>query len=67
MGINVILPPNNAVLGIVGLILSAYSVHVERMVAHREDEDDDGGGMGGEGGYVALCDIESIGASCRCD
>ena len=42
---------NNAVLGIIGFILSTYSVYVEHKVEHKDDSPD-----GGE--YEALCDIE---------
>jgi hypothetical protein len=49
---------NNAVLGVIGFILSAYSVYVEHKVEHKDDSPD-----GDE--FKALCDIESIGASCR--
>ncbi|KAL3766379.1 hypothetical protein ACHAW5_000918 [Stephanodiscus triporus] len=48
---------NNAVLGVIGFILSAYSVYVEHKVEHKDDSPD-----GDE--FKALCDIESIGASC---
>ena len=47
---------SNAVLGMVGFILSAYSVYVE----HKIEQHTGGGEV-----YKALCDIESIGASCR--
>jgi hypothetical protein len=49
---------NNAVLGLIGFVLSAYSIYVEHRVEHKEDSPD-----GGE--FRALCDIESIGGSCR--
>ncbi|KAL7536702.1 hypothetical protein ACHAXR_011273 [Thalassiosira sp. AJA248-18] len=48
---------NNAVLAIIGLILSAYSVYVEHKVEHKDDTPD------GDD-FQALCDIEAIGASC---
>lgn len=48
---------NNANLGIIGFILSAYSVYVEHKV---ESQNDDPGGEE----FHALCDIEAIGASC---
>jgi len=40
---------NNALLGIIGFILSAYSVYVEHKVEHKDDPNDE---------YSALCDIE---------
>jgi len=46
------------ILSIVGIILSLYSIYVERKV-HMADE-----GLLEEE-FVALCDIEQIGASCR--
>merc|ERR1740121_739747 len=42
------------ILSLIGLILSAYAVYVEHRVAHSSEEDE----------FVALCDIDSIGASC---
>ena len=54
---------NNAVLGIIGFILSTYSVYVEHKVEHKDDNPD-----GGE--YEALCDIEvrvnGISTQCQC-
>ena len=54
---------NNAVLGIIGFILSSYSVYVEHKVEHKDDSPD-----GGE--YEALCDIEvcinGISTQCQC-
>jgi len=41
---------NNALLGIIGFILSAYSVYVEHKVEHKDDNPNDE--------YSALCDIE---------
>lgn len=48
---------NNAILATLGIILSAYSVHVEHQVEHKNENPD------GEE-FQALCDIEAIGASC---
>lgn len=55
-------PTNNGILSIVGFILSSYSVYVEYKIEHRHDDN----AIDGEE-FKALCDIESIGASCRCD
>lgn len=49
---------SNAVLAIIGFILSAYSVYVEHRIEHKDESPD-----GGEE-FQALCDIEAIGASC---
>jgi hypothetical protein len=49
---------NNTALGIIGLVLSLYSVYVEYMVEQQQP--------GEEKVFKALCDIDSIGASCRC-
>jgi len=38
-----------------GVILSAYALYVEHKISHKQPEDDE---------FSALCDIESIGASC---
>jgi hypothetical protein len=53
---------NNTVLGILGFILSTYSVYVEHMVEQQQQLREDGVEMS----FKALCDIDSIGASCRC-
>mmetsp|Transcript_11726 Transcript_11726/g.16250 ORF Transcript_11726/g.16250 Transcript_11726/m.16250 type:complete len:178 (-) Transcript_11726:123-656(-) len=45
------------ILSFIGLVLSIYSVYVEHMV-HVKNEMED------EEEFVALCDIEKIGASC---
>ena len=45
------LVPNNAILAIIGFILSAYSVYVEHKVEHKDEN------PGGEE-FQALCDIE---------
>jgi hypothetical protein len=50
---------NNATLSVIGFVLSAYSVYVEHNA-----QQDDGNKIDGE--YRALCDIDAIGASCRC-
>jgi hypothetical protein len=55
-------PTDNGILSIIGFILSAYSVYVEYKIEHRNDDS----AIEGEE-FKALCDIESIGASCRCD
>ena len=47
---------NNAILAIIGFILSAYSVYVEHKVDQKFNPDEE---------FRALCDIEAIGASCR--
>jgi len=46
---------NNAILAIIGFILSAYSVYVEHKVDQKFNPDEE---------FRALCDIEAIGASC---
>jgi preprotein translocase subunit Sss1 len=38
-----------------GVILSSYALYVEHKMAHKPDEEE----------FVALCDIDAIGASCR--
>jgi len=48
---------NNPFLATIGLLLSAYSIYVEKEVEHANNDPD------GEG-FQALCDIEAIGASC---
>ena len=40
---------------IFGLILSYYALYVERKIEHKGNDDEE---------FTALCDIESIGASC---
>ena len=42
---------------IFGCILSLYALYVEHKVAHKSPDDEE---------FTALCDIEQIGASCRC-
>jgi hypothetical protein len=54
---------NNTVLGILGFVLSSYSVYVEYMVEQQQQQLREGGV---EMSFKALCDIDSIGASCRC-
>eukprot|EP00956_Cyclotella_meneghiniana_P008328 scaffold11115_cov67-Cyclotella_meneghiniana.AAC.5 len=51
--------PNNGILSTIGFILSAYSVYVEHKIHQHETLDDD------EGGFKALCDIDTIGATTR--
>ena len=41
---------NNSLLGIIGFILSAYSVYVEHKVDHKDDNPEEQ--------FSALCDIE---------
>ena len=43
-------------LCIIGIILSSYALYVEHRTSHQENEEEE---------FVALCDIEVIGASCR--
>lgn len=38
-----------------GVILSSYALYVEHKMAHKQEEEE----------FVALCDIDAIGASCR--
>jgi vitamin-K-epoxide reductase (warfarin-sensitive) len=45
------------VAAFMGLVLSVYAVYVEYKVAHKADTPD-------EAEFVALCDIQAIGASC---
>lgn len=45
----------NGSLAIVGLVMSVYSIYVEHKNDHEPDDGDE---------FVALCDIEAIGASC---
>eukprot|EP00804_Cyclotella_cryptica_P027071 CCRYP_013622-RB/>CCRYP_013622-RB protein AED:0.10 eAED:0.10 QI:294/1/1/1/0.5/0.66/3/1600/175 len=52
-------PTNNGILSCIGFTLSAYSVYVEYKIEHRHDDN----AIDGEE-FKALCDIESIGASC---
>ena len=61
-------------LATVGLIVSSYAVYVEHQHSLNEDErrlaeveaaKSAAGGVLEFGAYKALCDIESIGASCR--
>lgn len=49
-----------SVLSVVGFILSVYAVYVEWKVHTIQASEDL------EGGFSALCDIDAIGASCRC-
>jgi hypothetical protein len=55
---------NNTVLGIIGFVLSTYSVYVEYMVEQQQQQQNESGAV--EKSFKALCDIDSIGASCRC-
>ena len=40
-----------------GMILSLYALYVEHKISHKSEDEE----------FSALCDIESIGASCRYD
>ena len=47
--------PSSFKLSLLGLLLSLYAVHVEHKMAHKGDDEE----------FTALCDISSLGASCR--
>lgn len=43
-------------MAFLGLLVSLYAVYVEFKMKHKEEEEE----------FTALCDVEQIGASCRC-
>lgn len=47
--------PRSQTLAVAGVVLSLYALYVEHKTAHPADDIE----------FTALCDIESLGASCR--
>lgn len=50
------MPFSTSRMAFVGLLVSLYAVYVEYKMEHKGEEEE----------FTALCDIEQIGASCRC-